>query len=362
MTDRSAYGRIFGWNEHHEPESIATADRMTPTAILLVLISALIHAGWNLLGKRDGATGAYFGIAGATGFLIVLPAVLVWSDSLVLMPRTVWLYLLFTGFFQGLYFIGLAGAYRTGDLSVAYPVARALPVLMVPAAATFIGTGSAPTPIAVAGMVTVAAGLLALSRNPQSSGGPGGESGGRPGGRPDGTFLADRRWIAYALLAGVGTTGYSVVDDAALSLFRDVLTAGGGIGGDLSGGPGTPSASLSASLRAPIIYAAFQSVATAIFLTLFGVLRAGGTGYLREIRDTSIRSAAAAGLAIVAAYSLVMVAYGFATNVGYVVAFRQVSLPIGTLLGILVLREKSSVTRLVGTALIVSGLVLVSVG
>jgi uncharacterized membrane protein len=317
---------------------------MTPTAIVLVLVSALVHAGWNLLGKRDGATGAYFGIAGATGFLVLLPVLLFWSATLLAMPRTVWFYLLLTGLFQGLYFIGLAGAYRTGDLSVAYPVARALPVLMVPAIATVLGTGSVPGAMAITGMITVAAGLLAISRNHL----------------PGGLRIPDRRWIAYAFIAGLGTTGYSIVDDAALKVFRAALTAGEtGVGGGFSA---PLSLAVPVSTRAPVIYAMFQSATTSIVLTLYGVGRAGGSGYLREVRNTSIRSAVTAGVAIVCAYCLILVAYGFASNVGYVVAFRQVSLPIGTILGILVLREKSSIARLAGTALIVIGLVLVSLG
>ncbi len=293
---------------------------MTLTSILLVLVSAFVHAGWNLLGKRSGANGAYFGIAGATGFLVMIPVFLLWNDTVRAMPGVLWLYLGATGFFQALYFVGLAGAYRTGDLSVAYPVARAFPVLIVPFIAVALGTGLLPSGIALVGMVVVAAGLLVI-----------------PGGR------FSRTSLLYALVAGIGTAGYSIIDDAALAVFRDV--AGGGL-----------------AIRAPMIYSGFQSLSTAIILSVSTVFRHGRTGYVRELKTTSVRSAVAAGGAIIVAYCLVLVAYGFATNVGYVVAFRQVSLPIGTVLGVFVLRETTNTTRLLGTALIIVGLVLVGIG
>ena len=66
------------------------------------------------------------------------------------------------------------------------------------------------------------------------------------------------------------------------------------------------------------------------------------------------------GAGIVVAYGLVLVALGFARNVSYVVAFRQVSLPIGTLLSALVLRERLTGPRIVGTLTILAGLVMVA--
>jgi len=300
---------------------------MSVTAITLVLISALVHAGWNLLGKRDSADGAYFCVASAVGAVVLLPFLVVWGGAVTRMPPAVWAYLVPTGLFQGLYFVGLAGAYRNGDLSVAYPVARAFPVLMVPAITAVLGVGERPTAPAVAGMVVVAAGLLVIPQERLLR-------------------LSVRRllgpWALYALLAGVGTAGYSVVDDAALQLYRSALNG--------------------AAFQAPIIYAAFQSLSTALFLALFGVARMGRSGFRSAVGGIQLRSATAAGVAIVVAYGLVLVAYGFARNVSYVVAFRQVSLPLGAVLGVTLLGEKLGPARAAGAALIVTGLVLVSLG
>jgi len=68
------------------------------------------------------------------------------------------------------------------------------------------------------------------------------------------------------------------------------------------------------------------------------------------------------GIAVVAAYCLVLAAYGFAKDVSYVVAFRQVSVPIGGLLGVIILGERALAARAAGIALIVAGLVIVALG
>ena len=328
---------------------------MSVTAGVLVVVSAFVHAGWNLLGKRDSSNGAYFCIAAATGALVILPLVVLWNEAVWRMPTAVWWYLIPTGLFQGLYFTGLSGAYRSGDLSVAYPVARAFPVLLVPLASALLGIGEGATILALGGMVAapflarplnalrgmvvVTVGLLVIPQRRLLH-----LSASQLGGT----------WMLYAFLAGLGTTGYSVVDDTALSLYRSEL--------GFAARSTEEAASTLAAVQAPIIYAAFQSLATAVVLAIVGIIKLGPAGFSSELRNTPLRSAVAAGIAIVAAYGLILIAYGFARDVSYVVAFRQLSLPLGTLLGAVLLGEKVNPARLAGTALIIAGLVLVSLG
>ena len=49
---------------------------------------------------------------------------------------------------------------------------------------------------------------------------------------------------------------------------------------------------------------------------------------------------------------------GLVTNISFLQVFRQMSLPLGVAAGILILHEKVSVPKIVGTALIVCGLVM----
>ena len=65
-----------------------------------------------------------------------------------------------------------------------------------------------------------------------------------------------------------------------------------------------------------------------------------------------------AGIGAALAYLLILIAMGFVTNVCFVQAFRQMSLPVGVLLGMFFLREKCSAAKLTGVGLIVCGLIL----
>ncbi|MFW5744823.1 MAG: hypothetical protein ACOC2D_16230, partial [Spirochaetota bacterium] len=144
------------------------------------------------------------------------------------------------------------------------------------------------------------------------------------------------------VLAGIGTSGYSMVDDAALREFRAILDPQIG------------------SLRAPVLYAMLESLATAVGLLIASLLFGGPRGTFGELRTVPMRAAATSGIGIVVAYGIVLVALGFADNVSYVVAFRQISLPIGTLLAVVLLHERLSATRVVGTVVLLAGLVTIA--
>lgn len=296
---------------------------MTPAALVLVTASAFLHVTWNLLGKRGDANSRFFCIATFSGFLALSPLVVVFHPVVAAMPQAVWRLLPLTALFQATYFTGLAGAYRSGDLSVAYPVARALPVLLVPVITSAVGLGSPISRAAAAGMVLVATGLFVLALGPDTGQDRQGET---------------RRWILFAALAGVGTTGYSLVDSHALGVFTATVP------GALHG--------------APVVYAAFQSLSTALFLLVMQYRRSSPSE--PRVPWTVPWTAVVAGVFIISAYGLVLAAYQFASNVGYVVAFRQVSLPLGTVVGTLVLKERLTPQRATGTAAIVAGLVLVT--
>ncbi len=300
---------------------------MSATAIVLVLISAVVHASWNFIGKRSKPMAAFFAIASFTGFLLLVPLAIAWRSILAAAPASVWLRLIPAGFFQMLYFVGLAGAYRTGDMSLAYPIARALPVMLVPAVSLIIGQGEPIPALSLLGMLAVTAGVFVVAQ---------------PTFRGFSWRSFGERWFAFALLAGIGTSGYSMVDDAALREFRAVLDPQIG------------------SFRAPVLYAMLESLATAVSLLIASLLARGARGTAREVRAVPARAAVLSGMGIIVAYGIVLAALGFAANVSYVVAFRQVSLPIGALLAVMLLHERVSATRVVGTLVLLAGLVVIA--
>jgi uncharacterized membrane protein len=66
------------------------------------------------------------------------------------------------------------------------------------------------------------------------------------------------------------------------------------------------------------------------------------------------------GICSSAAYVLILLAMNFVSNVSYIQAFRQLSLPLGVLAGILILKESHSIPKLLGTLIILAGLIIVA--
>lgn len=109
---------------------------MTPFIVTLVLLAALLHAGWNAMAKSGGQP--QFSIASYQLFSAVACLPLLFILPLPL-PQS-WLPLLLSVFIHSLYYISLSRAYLSGDLSQVYPILRGLaPVLVVIGAALFAG-------------------------------------------------------------------------------------------------------------------------------------------------------------------------------------------------------------------------------
>ena len=134
---------------------------MAVTAIILVVISAVLHAGWNLLSKYRHPTASFFLLANLAGAVLLLPVLILSADVLdCFVSGRVGLLLLATGFFMALYWAALAGAYRAGDMSVAYPLARSSPVIVVTAVTLILGRGDQVSGQCTIGIVLVVAGCF----------------------------------------------------------------------------------------------------------------------------------------------------------------------------------------------------------
>ena len=189
-------------------------------------------------------------------------------------------------------------------------------------------TGSELTAAAMAGMALIAVGSLAL-----------------PVGRLSEWKLRDYLHPAtlFAMMAAAGTCGYSMVDDQALR----VLRASAGID--------------AGRVWITLVYAFFETVSSGLWMIvflLFGRCCGGAKG--QRFRD-GFGNAALAGLGITSAYALVLLAMTFARNVSYVVAFRQLSIPIGAILGMTVLHEPRNAMKLTGMGVMMAGLLLVAI-
>jgi len=133
---------------------------VSPVALGLVIGAAVIHAGWNALAKRAGDPLAFLWCAGGAGTLLCLPGVLYalgrWGFPLAALP-----FVIATIVLHSAYFFTLARAYRSGDLSVVYPIARGLGVVLVPVLALAI-FDERLSPAGASGVALVVIGIFAL--------------------------------------------------------------------------------------------------------------------------------------------------------------------------------------------------------
>jgi uncharacterized membrane protein len=138
---------------------------VTPFIVGLVAFSAVLHLAWNVRLKTAGdpLRAATIGMLAAT-LGIVPVGIAVWlAQGARPLPAEGVLLGVASGFVESAYFILLAAAYRRGDLSVVYPLARGTAPLL----AVLIGVVVLGERLGVAGSVGVAmllVGFLVLQR------------------------------------------------------------------------------------------------------------------------------------------------------------------------------------------------------
>jgi drug/metabolite transporter (DMT)-like permease len=296
---------------------------MTNTAILLILISAGLHAGWNLITKSRKPSPLFFLILNLSTITLLAPFLLVDLGGIKTIPRQFWYLLLATGFFQTMYYTGLAQAYRHGDISLVYPLIRALPVLLIPLITSVFKIGTPLSVKAVSGLVLIGTGCVLM---------------------PVKSFQTwhIRDYLSPALFwlipGALGTVGYTIIDSEAIKLL-DVNAF---------------------SKPVSLIYSGFINLAILPWLFLIVTFLSGWKG-LKDYRGRKILSPLTAGLALCLSYMLVLASMNFVSNVSYVAGFRQLSIPLGVILGGVLLKEKIYLPRIIGCVIIAAGLVLTAV-
>jgi len=297
---------------------------MSVWAICLVVVSAFLHAGWNLLSKSNKSSGTAFFLSSSAAASIVLAPYVIWylnGVGIANIPATFWWMLLVSGVAQFIYLIGLGNAYKHGDIGVIYPIARALPVLMVGVGTALLGYQL--TTLVWVGFVLITFGCLLV---PLSS-------------------LRELRFsdylnvgVLWAVIAAVGTTGYSILDKEALGIVDLELSH------------------IISNLHSAIFYLGIQFWTIFLVITFYVI----ATRQWKEFSQAwSIKKPSAmAGIMMATTYGLVLYAMTMTENVSYVVALRQLSIVFGMIFGVLLLGERFALTRSLGTLLIFVGLVL----
>lgn len=277
---------------------------MTPGAIALVLGSAALHATWNALTRRARAPFLFLWSAMVVATIAFAPLALAIDPTglgAAIVP------LVGSGIVHALYFVALSSAYRHGDLSVVYPIARGTGVALVPVIAA-LALGESIALLGAIGIAVVVAGI-----------GVTGSSAPRQG-------EVARAAIARAAITGVLIAIYSVLDRTGARAMHPLPFV---VGTNL----------IACALSAPLA------------LRHRDELRA-------EWRANGRTIVLASGMTL-GGYLLVLFAFRMAPT-AYVSASREISIAIAAAIGMTVLGEPRSRSRIAGAFLVVLGVVLVA--
>ncbi len=290
---------------------------MSTLALSLIVFSALMHALWNLLVKRSGDKTVFIWwmfLASGSLFTLLLPA---FPGPVPLPDRRILLLAAGGGACFVAYHLFTGRAYRSGDLSLTYPLAQTS-ILYVPLWGMLL-LGEHLTPVGVMGILLIVAGAWCVQLQRLSL-----DEALRP--------LRNLRQPAVqaALFAGFVYSVGAVIDKTGVMDFSP-------------------------------LYFTYLLVAWMFLLMSANLLRPRYRGRVIEEWRRSRPLILVSGPVLMS--SFLSFRYGLRlAPMSYAVPVRQVSLLFGVLLGILLLGERFGRIRLFAAGLIVCGVFLVRLG
>lgn len=286
---------------------------MTAFALALILVAAVIHASWNYFLKRSGGGAVFVWLFASLSALIYLPlaAFVIWWQK----PEFGWVHyglMAASAVLHTAYYLLLDRGYRSGDLSVVYPIARGTgPLITVLCAVLLLGEN--PSPLAVAGALLIGCGAVALTGDPRKL-------------RQSGNFHA----VGFALLTGCMIASYTLVDKIAVAAW----------------------------LIPPLVQDWATNFGRVLLMTPMVL------GRRHEIVPTWQRAKKeiiAVALLCPLSYILVLTAMVF-TPVSYIAPAREVSILVAALMGTQLLAEGNVAQRLAAAAAMVAGIICLAFG
>ena len=299
---------------------------MSLIAFTLIVISAVLHASWNLIAKKNRMRIAFY-------TLLCIPGSLFWSNvqfwtpiPLSQLPWKFWLVIAATVASDVfIYCVGVINAYKRMDMASAYPMMRALPILMTAAATTLLGWG-APLPwISVFGFLLVFCGSLLMPLSKFSD-------------FKISNYLTPT--IFFVVLAALGTTGYTIFDSKGLEIIREYCDAQG--------------MQVPKAVQSLTYYSTRSLTLVSTLLVTTFCLKDERNAFFEYWKEKNFMPFIG-GICASGTYVLVLIAMNYVTNVSYVQVCRQLGLPIGMAAGIIFLKERNSLVKWVGVSLILIG-------
>ena len=277
---------------------------MSPEALGLVLTAGLLHASWNLILKRTDERLLVASWSLVAGAVLFSPALIrAWPP-----PPDVWPFVSASASVFVIYYAALSWAYRQGDFSLVYPVARGTAPAMI-ALWAILFLGERPSALGLAGIGLILLGLVVL--------------GGAPLWASRGDWKRHSRGLLPAFFVALLISIYSVIDGAGVRRWEPV-----------------PYIVLTFALSGGVLVPAL-------------VVREGRSA-VSALRSNLVPIVAIAALTL-AAYGLVLRAFQIAP-ISYAGAAREISIVFGALAGWLLLGERFGGPRTLGAVLVFFGI------
>jgi len=286
---------------------------MNTTAMALVVSGALIHATWNLFAKKASGGAPFVWLYGVVSLIAAFPFGLhAWQQEGQTLDALAWIAIACSAALHLVYSLTLQKGYQAGDFSIVYPTARGTgPMFAVVGAIVFLG--ETPSLVGWTGILAIIGGILLISDVAKGL-----------------SFSAGRArtGMLWGVLTGLSIAAYTVVDGWAVKSL--------GI--------------------APVLY---YVLGLSLRTVLLAPKALGDRRALREQWRRNARYVVVVGLLSPLAYTLILFAMTMAP-LSYVAPARELSMLIGVLIGAKVLRESFTPARAVGTGLMLTGVVFLS--
>jgi len=277
-------------------------------ALVLVVCAAVLHAIWNALAKRAENQFVFLWSSVSLAALLLTPIGLLKLRS-ERAPAAGLPFVAASIAIHALYFWALGRAYRFGDFSRVYPMARGLGVALVPLIALPL-FGEQLAVLGWLGVGLVVLGIASLNVTSTASSSP----------------VHTRAGTAWALVTGLTIAGYSLVDKAGVARLH------------------------------PMPYIALMGLGLSVILA--PLVLANRPALVREWR-LHWRQILVASAMNLTSYLLVLFAFRL-SKVGYVVASRELSILFSAFIGALWLGEGRLAPRLAGATVVLAGVVCVA--
>jgi len=288
---------------------------VSDVALLIVIVAAFLHSGWNYFLKKSLDKLTYIWSFLFVSLIFYSPMFFYyWVRADISMDG--WLCIAATGVLHFLYFAFMGSAYERGDLSLVYPISRGSGPLLVPLMAVLI-LHEQIYPLGTFGISLIVLGIYVIHLRSFTF-----DSFLEP-------FRAVRHGASFlSIMTGLMIAAYSLVDKVGVGIVE------------------------------PPLYIYLMLLIVVVLLSPYVLTRKREA--LKKEWSLNRNNILALGIVVLLTYMMVLFAFRM-SKVSYVVAVREFSIVLSALYGLVWLKERYVMQKLTGSFIIALGVILIGV-